>query len=64
MLTAGKTFHAWQKTRRNCWAFSLIIKNLAVVMMTMVAVMMGLGARGDNRDSQDDECNGSKKQST
>jgi hypothetical protein len=33
------------------------------MMVTMMA-MMGLGARGNNRDSQDDECNGSKKQRT
>jgi hypothetical protein len=33
------------------------------MMVTMMAVM-GLGARGNNRNSQNNECNGSKKQRT
>jgi hypothetical protein len=30
----------------------------------MVAMVVSLSARRDNRDSQDDECNSSKKQRT
>ncbi|MGD0444458.1 MAG: hypothetical protein ABSA39_11030 [Edaphobacter sp.] len=37
-------------------------QNLAMVMMTMVAVMMGRSTRRNNRDSQDHEGNSSKKQ--
>jgi hypothetical protein len=61
MLSAGKTFRAKRKTRHMDRVFSLIQENLAMVM-TMVTTMMG-GVSRNNGPSQNDERNGSKKQS-
>jgi hypothetical protein len=60
-LSAGKTFRAKRKTRHMDRVFSLIQENLAMVM-TMVTTMMG-GVSRNNGPSQNDERNGSKKQS-
>jgi hypothetical protein len=62
MPTAGKTFHAETKDPAGSPGLSPILENLALVMMTvMMAMMVGFSTRRDNRDSQGDDSNSSKK---
>jgi hypothetical protein len=60
-LIAGKTLHG--KKERPGTSPSLLAnsRNLAMMMTMMVATMVGCGISRNNRPSQNDERNGSKK---